>query len=169
MPFIEVFDNFMDSVRESLVELDSDLKVVKANLSFYRTFAVKPDETEGVLIYDLGNRQWNIPKLRDLLEHILPEKSEFHDFELEHDFETIGQKVMHLNARQIFSKSEESQLILLAIEDVTEREHYKRNLEEIVHERTAELVVAKEEAEKKKQTAETSLVEIKFGSQTSRL
>ncbi len=161
MPFIEVFDNFMDSVRESLVVLDSDLKVVKANLSFYRTFAVKPDETEGVLIYDLGNRQWNIPKLRDLLENILPEKSEFHDFELEHDFETIGQKVMHLNARQIFSKSEESQLILLAIEDVTEREHYKRNLEEKVHERTAELVVAKEEAEKKRQTAEISLVEIK--------
>ncbi len=108
MPFIDVFDDFMDSIRESLVVLDSDLKVVKANLSFYRTFAVKPDKTEGVLIYDLGNRQWNIPKLRDLLENILPESSEFHDFELEHDFETIGRKVMHLNARRVYSNSKET-------------------------------------------------------------
>ena len=86
--------------------LDSDLKVVKANHSFYRTFNVKPDETEGILIYDLGNRQWNIPKLRELLEDILPENSIFHDFEVEHNFETIGRKIMHLNARRIYTKVE---------------------------------------------------------------
>ncbi|MFC1812168.1 sigma-54 interaction domain-containing protein [Thermodesulfobacteriota bacterium] len=151
---LEVFDNFFGSIREPLVVLDSGLKVVKANHSFYRTFNVKPDETEGILIYDLGNRQWNIPKLRELLEDILPENSEFNDFEVKHNFETIGRKIMHLNARRIYGESNQTQLILLAIEDVTDRENYKRNLEELVKKRTAELVVAKEEAE-------TALFEIK--------
>jgi transcriptional regulator with GAF, ATPase, and Fis domain len=160
-PFVEVFDNIMGSIREPLVVLDSDLKVVKANRSFYGTFKIKPDDTEGVLIYDLGNRQWNIPKLRELLEDILPENSLFHDFEVEHDFETIGRKIMHLNARRIYGESNQTQLILLAIEDVTDREYYKRDLEELVKKRTAELIVAREEAEKRKQIAETALSEIK--------
>jgi transcriptional regulator with GAF, ATPase, and Fis domain len=159
--YIEVFDNILGSIREPLVLLDSDLKVVKANGSFYRTFNVKPEETEGRLIYDIGNRQWNIPKLRELLEDILPENSLFHDFEVEHNFETIGRKIMHLNARRIYRESNQTQLILLAIEDVTDREYYKRNLEELVKKRTAELVVAKEEAEERKQIAETALSEIK--------
>jgi transcriptional regulator with GAF, ATPase, and Fis domain len=158
---IEVFDSFLGSVREPLVVLDSDLKVVKANPSFYRTFNVKPDETEGTLIYDLGNGQWNIPRLKELLEDILPGNSLFHDFEVEHHFETIGRKVMHLNARRIYTKSNQTQLVLLAIEDVTDRVNYKRDLEELVKKRTAELVVAREEAEKGKQTAETALFEIK--------
>jgi transcriptional regulator with GAF, ATPase, and Fis domain len=158
---IDVFDNFLDSIREPLVVLDSDLKVVKANRSFYRTFNVKPDETEGILIYDLGNGQWNIPKLRELLEDILPQNSVFNDFEVEHNFETIGRKIMHLNARRIYRKSNQTQLILLAIEDVTEREYYKRDLEELVKKRTAELIVAREEAENRKQIAETALSEIK--------
>ncbi|MGA9534749.1 MAG: PAS domain-containing protein, partial [Desulfobacterales bacterium] len=100
--FIEVFDNILGSIREPLVVIDSDLKVVKANHSFYQTFNVKPDETEGILIYDLGNRQWDIPKLRELLENILPQNTMFHDFEMEHHFETIGRKIMHLNARRIY-------------------------------------------------------------------
>ena len=70
--FMEIFDSILGSVREPLVLLDSDLKVVAANHSFYRTFEVDPDETEGALIYDLGNRQWDIPRLRRLLEDILP-------------------------------------------------------------------------------------------------
>jgi len=82
---IKVFDNLLDSIREPLVLLDSDLRVVKANHAFYRTFNVKPEETEGILIYDLGNRQWDIPKLRELLEDILPENSVFNDFEVERD------------------------------------------------------------------------------------
>jgi chemotaxis protein methyltransferase CheR len=159
--YIEVFDNFLDSIREPLVVLDSDLKVVKANHSFYQTFNVKPDGTEGTLIYDLGNRQWNIPKLRELLEDILPENSIFNDFEVEHNFETIGRKIMHLNARRIYREVNQTQLILLAIEDVTEREYCKRDLEELVKERTAELRVAMEEAEKSKHLAETALYEIK--------
>jgi transcriptional regulator with GAF, ATPase, and Fis domain len=158
---IEVFDNFLDSIRESLVMLDSDLKVVKANLSFYKTFNVKPDETEGILIYNLGNRQWNIPKLRELLEDILPKNSVFNDFEVEHNFETIGRKIMHLNARRIYRKTSQTHLILLAIADMTDRENYKRDLEELVKKRTAELIVAREEAEKRKQIAETALSEIK--------
>ena len=124
--FVEVFDDILGSIREPLVMLDSDLKVVKANHSFYQTFNVKPDETEGILIYDLGNRQWDIPKLRELLEDILLETSAFNDFEVEHDFETIGRKIMHLNARRIDRDANQTQLILLAIEDVTEREYYKR-------------------------------------------
>jgi chemotaxis protein methyltransferase CheR len=159
--YIDVLDNFLDSIREPLVVLDFNLKVVKANRSFYRTFNVKPDETEGILIYDLGNGQWNIPKLRELLEDILPQNSLFHDFEVEHNFETIGRKIMHLNARRIYRKSNKTQLILLAIEDVTDREYYKRDLEELVKNRTAELVVARKAAEKRKQTAETALSEIK--------
>ena len=159
--FIEVFDNFLGSVRESLVVLDSDLKVVKANHAFYQTFNVKQGDTEGTLIYDLGNQQWDIPKLRELLEHILPENTVFNDFEVEHNFETIGRKIMLLNARRIYKKSNRTQLILLAIEDVTEREYYKRNLEEIVEKRTAALSVAREEAEKSKHQAETALHEIK--------
>jgi transcriptional regulator with GAF, ATPase, and Fis domain len=158
---IEVFDDLLGSIREPLVALDPNLRVVKANHSFYRTFNVKPDETEGILIYDLGNGQWNIPKLRELLEDILPQNSLFHDFEVEHNFEVIGRKIMHLNARRIYRKSNQTQLILLAIEDVTEREYYKRNLEELVKHRTAELVVAREEAEKRKQIAENALSEIK--------
>jgi PAS domain S-box-containing protein len=159
--FIEIFDNILGSVREPLVVLDSDLKVLKANHSFYRTFKVKPEETEGVLIYDLGNRQWDIPKLRELLEEILPQNSTFNDFEVEHNFETIGRKIMHLNARRVYKGSKQTQMILLAIEDVTEREYYKRHLEELVEKRTAEIRVAREEAEKDKQRAEAALFEIK--------
>ena len=158
---MEIFNNILGSVREPLVVLDSDLKVVKANHSFYQTFNVKPDETEGILIYDLGNRQWDIPKLRELLEDILPQNSMFNDFEVEHNFETVGRKIMHLNARRIYREVNQTQLILLAIEDVTDRKYYKRDLEELVKKRTAELRAAGEEAEKSKHLAETALYEIK--------
>jgi len=124
-------------------------------------FNVKPDDTEGILIYDLGNRQWDIPKLRELLEEILPENTVFYDFEVEHIFDTIGPKIMHLNARRIYKKTNQTQLILLAVEDVTENEYYKRNLEEIVEKRTSELTAAREDAENSRLLTETSLSEIK--------
>lgn len=157
---MEIFDRILGSIREPIVVLDSELKVLKANHSFYQTFSVNPEQTEGALIYDLGNRQWNIPKLRELLEDILPQNTKFHDFEVEHTFETIGRKVMHLNARRIYRNGKQSQLILLAIEDVTEREDYKRHLEEIVEKRTAELNAAREAAEKNKDRAEAALHQI---------
>ena len=159
--FMGIFNSILGSVREPLMLLDSTLKIVKANHSFYRTFNVNPAQTEGMLIYDLGNGQWDIPKLKELLEDILPQNSTFNDFEVEHDFKTIGRKIMHLNARRIYGEENQTQLILLAIEDVTEREYYKRHLEELVEKRTAEMRVAREEAEKGKQTAEAALFEIK--------
>ncbi|MBF0227691.1 MAG: sigma 54-interacting transcriptional regulator [Desulfobacterales bacterium] len=144
---IEIFENLLSSIREPLVMLDSDLRVVKANQSFYQTFKVKPNETEGLLIYNIGNHQWSIPKLKDLFEKILPENSVFNDFEVEHNFENIGVKIMHLNARYIYIEPNKSKMILLSIEDVTEREYYKRNLEEIVETRTTELRLSRENAE----------------------
>ncbi len=159
--FLEIFNSILGSIREPLIVLDQDLKVVTANNAFFHTFDVSPDETKGVLIYELGNRQWDIPGLWELLENILPQNTTFHDFEVEHDFETIGRKIMHLNARRIYSQDSQSQLILLAIEDVTEREYYRRNLEEMVEQRTAELSAAKQEAEKNRQAAEDALFEIK--------
>ena len=159
--FLDLFKNVLTSIREPLIVLDSDLRVVTANTSFYHSFNVQPDETEGALIYDLGNRQWDIPRLKELLEDILPGNTVFNDFEVEHSFEDIGRKIMHLNARRIYKEANQTQLIMLAIEDVTERENYKRHLEEIVQERTAELSMARQAAENSRQAAENALVEIK--------
>ena len=158
--FLQIFNNILGSIREPLLVLDSSLKVMGANPSFYKTFSVKPEETTGVLIYDLGNGQWNIPGLRELLENILPQNGIFNDFEVEHVFETIGLKIMHLNARRIQLETNDAELIMLAIEDVTEGEDYKRNLEKIIAARTSDLVLAYQDAEKKRETAEKSLIEI---------
>ncbi|MDY0222564.1 MAG: sigma 54-interacting transcriptional regulator [Desulfobacterium sp.] len=158
--FLDIFTKFLDSIHEPLLLLDSDLKVVKANRSFYMAFSVKPENTEGVLIYDLGNGQWNIPQLRKLLEEILPENTIFNDFEVEHDFEHIGPKIMHLNARSIYKDVNHTQFILLAIEDVTKQEHYKQHLEKTVKSRTAELKRARQTAETEKLAAEDALYEI---------
>jgi two-component system CheB/CheR fusion protein len=113
-------ENIIATVREPLIVLDADLRVVSANQSFYKTFRVAPGETEGDLLYALGNAQWDIPDLRRLLEEILPKNAEFDGFEMEHDFPQIGHKVMRLNARRIASETGPD-LILLAIEDVTEQ------------------------------------------------
>lgn len=158
--FIEIFDNILGSVREPLLVLDSEYKVIRANMSFYRIFQLTPDVAEGISLFELGNRQWEIPKLRELLENILPQNTSFHDFEVEHEFATLGRKIMHLNARRIYDESKETRLILLAIEDMTEREYYKRHLEELVEKRTAEFLVAKEAAIKDKQIAENALAQI---------
>lgn len=159
--FLLFFDEILGAVREPLLLLDDELRVVRANRAFYQLFGVDPGETEGEVIYHLGNHQWDIPRLRELFETILPENTEFNDFEVEHAFETIGFKIMHLNARRICSKTEQKQLILLAIEDVTEREYSRRNLDEIVKERTVELRKSRKNAEDSRQIAETALEEIK--------
>jgi light-regulated signal transduction histidine kinase (bacteriophytochrome) len=112
------------------VVLDADLRVISANRSFYETFKTKPGETAGQLLYDLGNRQWNIPRLRKLLEEILPTGTAFDNFEVEHEFNTIGRRVMHLNARRISKRTSETHLILLAIEDATERKRAQQALRE---------------------------------------
>ena len=116
----EYAENIVDTVHQPLIVLDGDLRVVSASRSFYEVFKVKPEETEKQLIYDLGNRQWNIPKLRELLEDILPKTTSFDNFEVEHDFLNIGKRIMLLNARQIYQKASRTKLILIAIEDITE-------------------------------------------------
>jgi PAS domain-containing protein len=115
--FLKYFDDVFGSLREPLVLLDNDFKVVKANGAFYLTFGVNPLETEGLVIYELGNHQWNIPRLKELLETILPQNTMFNDFEVEHTFEKIGLKIMHLNARRIYREKNQTKFILLAIED----------------------------------------------------
>jgi len=113
-------ESILETVREPLVVLDGRLRVVSANLSFYRTFHVNPAEIEKKLIFSLGNRQWDIPELRELLEKIIPEKNEFNNFRVEHTFPNIGKKTMLLNARRIEQKAGGRELILLAIEDVAQ-------------------------------------------------
>ena len=104
------------TVREPLVVLDGSMHVVTANKSFYSTFRVEPAKTEGLLLFDLGNRQWDIPELKTLLENVLPEKKAFNDFKVEHDFPEIGHRLVLLNARKI--DIGEKGLILLAIESI---------------------------------------------------
>jgi two-component system CheB/CheR fusion protein len=110
----------VETVREPLLILDQDLRVERANRSFYETFNVLAEETESRFIYDLGDRQWDIPDLRKLLEEIIARDIEFHDYELTYEFPRIGWRSMLLNARRIHRESSSLQKILLAIEDVTE-------------------------------------------------
>ena len=126
----EFSENMINTIREPLLALDQDLRVVRASRSFYEFFKVNPKETLGQLIYNLGNNQWNIPKLRELLETILPQKATFDNYEVEHDFTTIGKRIMLLNARQIQRGLGKERIILLAIEDITER---KKSENEIIY------------------------------------
>src|SRR4028118_1451050 len=120
MPLETYSQNIVDTVREPLLMLDTTLRVRSANRAFYQTFQVSAQETEDHLIYELGNGQWDIPALRTLLEDIIPQTSVFNDFELEHDFPTIGRKVMLLNARKL-RPGDHTEYLVLAMEDVTER------------------------------------------------
>ena len=129
----EFAESIINTVREPLVALDQDLRVVSASRSFYRVFKVKPEETVGQLIYDLGNKQWDIPKLRELLETILPERTTFDDYEVEHVFSTIGRRIMLLNARQIKREKGKKRIILLAIEDITTQKELEREILDLAY------------------------------------
>jgi two-component system CheB/CheR fusion protein len=107
------------TIREPLVVLDGELRIVSASSAFYSTFQVTPAATEGQLFYELDQRQWDIPALRELLENILPESTRFEDFRVEHDFSGIGHRVLLLNARRIIAHDHQPHLILLAMEDIT--------------------------------------------------
>ena len=96
----EFLENVIDAVREPLLVLNQDLRIVAASRAFYDVFRVIPQDTLGELIYDLGNRQWDIPQLRELLEAILLQSNTFNDYEVVHDFTSIGRRTMLLNARQ---------------------------------------------------------------------
>jgi len=134
----EYSESIINTIREPLIVLDQDLRVVTASRSFYEVFKVNPKETVGNLIYDLGNKQWNIPKLRELLETILPQQTTFDNYEVEHDFATIGRRIMLLNARQIQRVLGKERIILLAIEDITARREIETGLEK-AHEELKEL------------------------------
>src|ERR1035437_8853447 len=125
----EYSESIINTIREPLIALDQDLRVVSVSRSFYEVFKTKPEETVGQLIYDLGNKQWDIPGLRELLETILPKKATFDNYEVEHDFANIGRRIMLLNARQIQRASGKERIILLAIEDITARKEIEDGLE----------------------------------------
>jgi PAS domain-containing protein len=136
----------VDTVREPFLILDEDLLVLSANRTFYTFFKVTPEETEGKRVYDLGNGQWNVPKLSILLEDILPKNTFFEDFKVEHTFPKIGHKIMLLNARRIYKTGEERPIMLLAMEDVTQQKlledqlkAYTKRLTQEVARRTAQL------------------------------
>jgi signal transduction histidine kinase/CheY-like chemotaxis protein len=133
-PLVEDIQNFaqniVDTVREPLLILDTTLRVQSANRAFYQTFQVSAQETENRLIYELGNGQWDIPDLRTLLEDVVPKSSVFNDFELEHTFPVIGRRVMLLNARKL-QAGHHGELLVLAMEDVTERRRSEADLKAI--------------------------------------
>src|SRR5487761_182155 len=120
----------VQTVRDAFLVLDSDLKVKTADRTFYEHFAVSPLETEGRILHELGNGQWNAPRLLDALTRILPEKTELRDFELSHDFPAIGRRTMLLNARQIRETRGLGPLILLAIQDITDLSRTRQVVEE---------------------------------------
>jgi two-component system CheB/CheR fusion protein len=122
MDNLDYSDGIIETIREPLLVLDADLRVISANKTFYSFFEARRDDTEGRLIYELGNHQWDIPQLRELLEKILAQNSVFQDFEVEHAFPSIGRKKMLLNARRILQRGRGTDMILLAIEDVTGKE-----------------------------------------------
>jgi two-component system, chemotaxis family, CheB/CheR fusion protein len=103
----------VETVREPLLVLDTELKVQSANHAFYHTFQTTPIETEGRLIYKLGNGQWDIPRLRELLEEILPQHTTFEDFEVKKDFPSIGVRSVMLNTRRLEPRAGTPALILL--------------------------------------------------------
>lgn len=127
------------TVRQPLIVLGEELRVKTANQSFYEMFQVSPTQTERQSFFELGNGQWNIPQLRELLEEVLPNNQELHDFEVEHEFEDIGAKTMLLNARQL-TVAEEGRLILLVFEDITQRQQFEAERTHLLtQERTARL------------------------------
>jgi two-component sensor histidine kinase len=127
--------SIVDTVREPMLVLDQGLRVIAASRAFYSRFKVLPKDTQGRLLYTLGDRQWDIPKLRVLLEQIIPEHGVMEDYEVQHDFPDIGHRTMCLNARQVVYKAGAASSILLGIEDVTERLTLEREKDELLRQK----------------------------------
>jgi two-component system CheB/CheR fusion protein len=164
-------DAIVSTMHEPMLVLGKDLRVKSANKAFYKKFDVTEEQTEGVLLYDLGNKQWNIPALRKLLEEIIPQNSHFYNYEVKHTFLNLGEKIMSLNASRVIQNAHREQLILLVIADITEIRHLilekelkdkallkkeirerkaeKLRLEQAVDQRTRELKEANESLENK--------------------
>src|ERR1700681_4204555 len=125
----------VDTVREPVLVLDKDLRVITASRSFYSVFKVSPDDTQGRLLYALGDGQWDIPKLRVLLEKIIPEKGVMEGYEVAHKFPGLGLRTMHLNARQVFYEGGTNTTILLGMEDVTDKRILEREKDELLRQK----------------------------------
>jgi two-component sensor histidine kinase len=122
--------HIVDTVREPVVVLDKQLRVIAASRSFYSAFKVSPESTQGKPLYALGDGQWDIPKLRVLLENIIPEHGVMEGYEVEHEFPDLGQRTISLNARQVFYDGGAEPTILLGMEDITERRALERDKDE---------------------------------------
>lgn len=118
-------EEIFNTINDPLLIMDKDMKVIRATAGFYEMFKVNEKETEGASLYDLGNKQWDIPELRDQFEKMLPKQGFFKAFEVDHEFDQIGRKIMLLTARQ-FDTHTHQKLTLLAINDLTD----KRKVEE---------------------------------------
>jgi two-component sensor histidine kinase len=125
----------VDTVREPLVVLDSDLRVIAASRSYYQFFRLNRQETQGRMLYELGNGQWDIPELRDLLSQIGPQHLTMEAFEVSGEFPGLGHRIMLLNARKVFYEGNNHSTLLLAIEDVTERRTMEREKDALLHEK----------------------------------
>ena len=123
-------ESIIRTARDPMMVLGADLRVVSVSEAFLQTFKLAQSETEGRLVYEVGNGEWNIPRLRELLEEILPRENLFNNFEVTHDFENIGQRTMLLNARTLRESSGQPAKILLGIEDITERKQTEEALRE---------------------------------------
>lgn len=122
----------VDTVREPVLVLDKELRVIAASRSFYSAFKVSSEDTRGELLYALGDGQWDIPALRVLLEKIIPEKGVMEGYEVQHEFPGLGHRTMHLNARQVFYEGGAGTTILLGMEDVTARIVLEREKDELL-------------------------------------
>ncbi len=132
-------ESIVNTIREPLLVLDDVHRIILASRSFYNTFDTAPEDIEGKSIFEIENRQWDIPRLRELLGSISPETSSFENFEVEHDFPTLGHRVMLLNARLIYREEHHSAMILLAFEDITKRIEAEKKLDKLREELLATL------------------------------
>ncbi len=125
----------VDAVREPLIVLDAALRVVVASRSFYRSFKVTPEDTNGRLFFELGNGEWNDPGLQQLLTNIIPQHSSIEEYEVEREFAGIGKRTMLLNAREVLEEDETATSLLVAIEDITARRSLEREKDELLRQK----------------------------------
>jgi diguanylate cyclase (GGDEF)-like protein/PAS domain S-box-containing protein len=126
----EFAESIVSTIREPMLVLNADMKIISANRSFYKDFKTTPEKTEGQSIFKLGNKQWDTPRLHKQLGEVLDKNAAFDDFEMEYKFPVIGVRTMLLNARKIYRETNKTEAILLAIEDVTERKNMQEELQE---------------------------------------